>query len=478
LPDQNLGNYGLSEPKGTVTLHVEGSDKPVVLQFGANPTQETEKERTYAKVSNRDAVVLVPKNVEGVLTASPNDLRDRNLIRVESDIVDRIKVAMANGETLVLARKGESWVRKVNDKDETINENVARKLLTDLQGTQVMEFVSDVATDLARYGLDKPATTVTLSSFASENTAETGKGDKPIVAVLFGKVEKDKVYVKLDNEPFIYSVTAELLDSVPTNATQLQQLSIYHFEPNQITEIGLMRYHQPIDIERDKDGQWKPLKGDEKVNQTNVQLLVNALSKLEAVRWIGPAKPEYKLEDADLAIRFTVTENGQKSEQKLYVGEHRPDDTWYARAENRNGVFLINRVTNDALRGPIIDKPLMQEAPKPAATPVPAPVTAPAAPAPAPAPAPATATPAPKPAITPAAAPKPESAAPAAAPSTPAPAPKSETPAAATPPAPAKPAAAASEFGPASKPEASAPPSKTESPAPAKEAGPKSAEEK
>ena len=37
-------------------------------------------------------------------------------------------------------------------------------------------FVADVATELPKYGLDQPQLKVTLSSFASENTAETKAG--------------------------------------------------------------------------------------------------------------------------------------------------------------------------------------------------------------------------------------------------------------------------------------------------------------
>ena len=54
----NLSAYGLEQPRGTVSLTVEGSDQPTVLQIGTNPKDD--KEKTYAKLSTRDAVVLLP----------------------------------------------------------------------------------------------------------------------------------------------------------------------------------------------------------------------------------------------------------------------------------------------------------------------------------------------------------------------------------------------------------------------------------
>src|SRR5581483_927333 len=129
--------------------------------------------KIYVKISTRDVVLVVPKTVEGVLDTKPNDVRDRNLARFSPDIVDRINIESPGKEKIVLARKGESWVRKVDGKDVAINATAAAKLLTELHSAQVVNFVADVATDLPKYGLDQPQATVTLSSYSSENTAET-----------------------------------------------------------------------------------------------------------------------------------------------------------------------------------------------------------------------------------------------------------------------------------------------------------------
>ena len=172
----NLAAYGLQEPRGTVSLFSEGSDKPTVLQIGAHPKDEAEK--IYARLSTRESVVVLPKSIETLLDTKPNDLRDKSLVRVEADIVDRITIEGAGREKIVLARNAESWVRKA-DKDLPVNVAEATRLLTDLQNQQVASFEADVATDLPKYGLDQPAVKVTLSSYASENTPETKAGERP-----------------------------------------------------------------------------------------------------------------------------------------------------------------------------------------------------------------------------------------------------------------------------------------------------------
>ncbi len=370
----NLAAYGLQEPSGSVSLFSEGSDKPVVLQIGASVKDE--KDKTYAKLSTRDSVVVLPKAIESLLETKPNDLRDHSLLRVEADIVDRINIEGAGKEKIVLARKGEGWVR---DKNAPVNAADATKFLKDLQTWQVMGFEADVATDLPKYGLDQPAVKVTLSSYASENTPETKAGERPIVTVLFGKVEGDKVYAKLDEEPFIVSLPKSALEDIRVDPIQWQELAIFKMKPEEITAFEVTRESlPPMTLEREKE-KWKLAKGDGTLNQTNAQSLVNTLATLRAVRWIGAAKVEDGLDKPTVVVTFK-TSAGVAG--KLAVGSVAPDGMWSASADGLAGVFAMSRPDEEALVLPLIDKPAP---PAPAAQPAaaatpPPPAEIPAAP--------------------------------------------------------------------------------------------------
>ena len=363
----NLAAYGLQEPRGSVSLFSEGSDKPTVLQIGAIPKDE--KDKIYAKLSTRESVVVLPKSVEALLDTKPNDLRDKSLVRVEADIVDRITIEGAGREKIVLARNAESWVRKA-DKDLPVNVAEATRLLTDLQSTQVTNFEADVATDLPNYGLDQPTAKVTLSSYASENTPETKAGERPIVTVLFGKIEGDKVYAKLDEEPFIVSLPKAILDTIRTDPIQWQELAIYKMKPEEITALEVTREGQPpVSMERDKD-KWKLAKGDGNLNQINAQSLVNTLASLRAVRWNGAAKREDGFEKPTVIVTFTTSGNVAG---KLTVGSKTSDEMWNATADGLTGVFAMSRPDEEALALPLIDKPAAPAPPAPATPETPAP---------------------------------------------------------------------------------------------------------
>ena len=382
LSDTQPGHYGLSEPRGTLTFTVEGSDKPVVLQVGGNPKEEKDKEKLYVKLSTRDGG-----------HAGAEDRRECAQLQTERSA--RSKPG-AGGERhrrshhsrSPAARRwcspatGESWVRKEGDKDVPMNVSAAARVLSELQGAQVIDFVSDVASDLPKYGLDQPQAKVTFSSYASQNTAETKAGEKPIVQVLFGKSaddKNDKVYARLDDEPFIVTVPSNILEAVPKNAVELQDLAITNFKAEEVSNLEVTVGSQaPLSLERQKEGTWKLTKGEGTLTQPSVLNLANALAGLRAVRWEGPARPEYGFEHPLATVAYTVTRGDQKTPGKLTIGTSNAEGLAYAQAEGLTGVFLMAKTDFDAFVAPLTDK---QTAP-PAAV-------APALSAPSPTPAPA-----------------------------------------------------------------------------------------
>lgn len=354
--DLHLASSGLSEPRCTVTFRQEGVETPVILSIGQNPKEAKDKEKTWAKLSTRDALVLVPKTIEKILTSTPDDLRDHNLVRVESDIVDRITIEPAGGAKLVVGRTVQSWVGKAQGKDVAINDLVPPRILSDLQNMHVLDYVPDVATDLAKYGLDQPSLTVTFSSFASENTSETKAGDKPIVAVLFGKTDGEKVYAKVDDEPFIVTVARSSVERLPKSALELQELTIFSDKPEEVTALQITSTVQSsLELERDKDKRWKLTAGEGKLDQDAINNLVKALTQLRAVRWLGLAAPEHGLEKPGVVITATLMKGGEKVTRKLSIGKQ-TSDLWAAAADGKEGVFQIGAPDHDLLGGPLTDK--------------------------------------------------------------------------------------------------------------------------
>jgi len=213
----DLSPYGLVEPRGAITLFTQADKPGQLMQIGGIP--ENEKDQTYVRFALRGFVYTVPKKIEEILNTKPDDLRDRHLVRIDTNVLDRITIEAPGKGKVVLARKDENWTI-TNRQNTPANSREIRRFIDTLQDERVTKFVEDVASNLAKYGLDKPQLQLTFSSFASENTAETKAGEQPFVTVAFGKVDGDNVYARLADEPFVVALRRGLLDQIFTDPLQ------------------------------------------------------------------------------------------------------------------------------------------------------------------------------------------------------------------------------------------------------------------
>jgi len=351
----DLHPYGLAEPRGSITLFAQDDksagrtdssrgEQGQMLQIGG--AAEKEKDQVYVRFSARAFVYTLPKKIEEILNTKPNDVRDRHLVRIDTNILDRITIdAPGKGKT-VLARKEDNWTI-ASSKNAPANSSEVRRLIDTLQNEQVTKFAEEVASDLPKYGLDKPQLQLTFSSFASENTAETKAGERPFATIAFGKVDGDNVYARLGDEPFIVAVRRGLLEQIFTDPLQWQELSIFKFKPEQIHRFSVVT-DKELTLVRGANNQWSWLKGTGAIDQVNVQSLLNTLSMLHAVRWVGSTAPQHAFEKPQLVITFTTSPD-DKASHKLTVGAAAPDGMWFARVDEREGTFVISNPDFNAL---------------------------------------------------------------------------------------------------------------------------------
>src|SRR5437667_3290727 len=266
----DLRPYGLAEPRGSITLYDQEQkkdqkvelgdsikvfgreDKGQTLQIGSVP--EKEKDQIYVRFAPRGSVYTLPKKIEEILNTKPADLRDYHLVRIDTNILDRITIdAPGKGKT-VLARKDGNWTVATRN-NAPADSTAVRRLIDTLQNERVTRFVEDIASSLPKYGLDKPQLQFTFSSFASENTAETKAGEQPFAAIAFGK-EGDNVYARLTDEPFVVAVRRGLLDQISPDPLQWQELAIFKFKPEQIHRLSVTTDRE-LSLERDQTNQWQ-----------------------------------------------------------------------------------------------------------------------------------------------------------------------------------------------------------------------------
>ena len=381
----DLRPYGLAEPRGAITLFDEeqkkdqqveigGSikvagreDKGQTLQIGATP--EKEKEQVYVRFAPRGSVYMLPKKLEEILNTKPADLRDNHLVRIDTNILDRITIDAPGKTKTVLARKDGNWTI-ANRNNALADSGPVRRMLDAVQNERVTSFVEDVASNLSKYGLDKPQLQLTFSSFASENTAETKAGEQPFAAIAFGKDAGDNVYARVSDEPFVVAVHRGLLDQISPDPLRWQDLLIFKFKPEQLHRVSLTT-DKEVSLERDQNNQWHWLKGNGAINQANLQSLLTTLSNFYAARWLGTTNPQQGFDKPQLVVSFTTAADN-KTSYKLTVGVQNNDGTFCARVDGRDGSFAISASDFNNLKLPLetqgIASPLPTMAPSPSVT--------------------------------------------------------------------------------------------------------------
>ena len=354
----DLHPYGLTEPRGTVTIVTADDKQGQILQIGGVPAKE--KDQIYVRFAPRKFVYTLPNKIETILSTRPNDLRDRHLVRFDQNQLDRITIDVPGKTKTVLSRKDQNWTI-VNRNNRLANAAEARRLIDLLAGEQVTNFVADVASDLPKYGLDKPQLTVTLSSFASENTAETKAGEHPLATIAFGKIDGENIFARVGEEPFVVAVHRSTLDNIFADPLQWQDLTIFKFKPEQIHRLALFTDHEQSLI-RGPNNQWEWVTGNGPINAVTVQSLVNTLASLHAVRWIANIPPA-AFDKPQLVATFTTSAD-DKAEHKLTIGGPSADGTSMARTDEHEGTFVISSSDLSALRGALVQPP----SPSPAAS--------------------------------------------------------------------------------------------------------------
>ncbi|MDQ6807962.1 MAG: DUF4340 domain-containing protein [Verrucomicrobiota bacterium] len=341
----DLHAYGLAEPRGAVTLFTADDKQGQTLQIGA--AEEKTKEQVYVRFAARGAIYTLPKKIEELLNTKPADLRDRHLVRVDTNVLDRLTIEAPGKMKTVLARDGEKW-KIANRNNQTANGSEVTRLLETLKNEQVTRFVADVASDLPKYGLDQPQLQVTFSSFASENTAESKAGEHAFATIKFGRVEGEELFARVGEEPFIVAVRRGLLDNIFADPLQWQELGVFNFKPEQIHRLSVTSDRE-ITLVRGANNEWASVNASGLIAGPNVQSLLNTLSSLRAVRWTGAAIPAHAFDQPQITITFT-TSSDDKQSHKLVIGGPAGNAMWFAKTDEHEGAFVLSNPDFQALR--------------------------------------------------------------------------------------------------------------------------------
>ena len=100
------------------------------MQIGVAP--EKQKDQVYVRFAPRGSVYTLPKKIEEILATKPADLRDNHLVRMDTNILDRITIEAPGNTKTVLARKDGNWII-ANRNNAIADSGAVRRMIDALQ---------------------------------------------------------------------------------------------------------------------------------------------------------------------------------------------------------------------------------------------------------------------------------------------------------------------------------------------------------
>jgi hypothetical protein len=365
-PEKPDAEYGFDKPAAVVTAwqssiipdREKAKDDPnhepvvrnepvVELTFG-----KTDKDSIYVKrkEGKTTRIVAVPATVMARIALPPIGFANRALPSFTLDQAVKLEV-VRDGKMFSLENKAKEGSHEpdwqiVAPKEEAgpADARVVNDLLAELSRLHPTSLAAEKTDDLDRFGLKSPAVKATV----------TLRKDGRNVSYLFGKETEDHkgVFGKQGERPVVYVVSPDALKPLRAD---LGDRSIFHFELGKVKELTLSGWKklgkgpQTLRLARGDKG-WDvkdaPIK-DFVVNPTIVEdLLGEKLAKLSTDKFVvrrAGAEPKHQVDEANQALRITITVDGIRDPLTLTIGGLDAEQkAYFATASTRPGdVFLL-----------------------------------------------------------------------------------------------------------------------------------------
>jgi hypothetical protein len=152
----DLAAYGLADPERELVLRAGDRGPAVTLLLG----QERD-DGLYVKSGEKPTVFVVGKWVAADLSKDVNALRDKTVLSFDPAAVTAIEVARGDGEQFTLTRGETAWT--LAGVEGAANADAVEVFVDALSRLNGNEILAESATDLAQFGLERPAITVTVT---------------------------------------------------------------------------------------------------------------------------------------------------------------------------------------------------------------------------------------------------------------------------------------------------------------------------
>jgi Domain of unknown function (DUF4340) len=324
----DLKQYGLDPARIEVTFKFAGKDQKLLL--GQKTPTGTD---VYAMVPGKPRVFLVASYLESTFNKSSFDLRDKTILKIDREKVDRMEIETPD-RTVKVAKQGGDW-RMSSPADARADFGAVEGIIGRLNTTPMKAITAAEPADLKEYGLDQPSATVRVTSGSAQAGLAIGKS-----------AGEGVVYAKDLSRPMVFTVESALFDELKKPADDFRVKDLFDARAFNTTRVEITRNGQTVVFEKDKGKDtWKQVAPAAKPADTaKVEALLTTMSSARATSF-ADAKTATGLDKPEVAIAVTF-EDGQKHEKVAFA---RKDADVYGRREGDATAAKIDATALDGI---------------------------------------------------------------------------------------------------------------------------------
>jgi hypothetical protein len=326
---EDLKSYGLDSPGVKAVFYLKNG-KSYGIETGLKAPTET---YYYVKnLTDNDVYTAYTYSVEP-FKKSVKDLRKKTIADFETEKMTKLNAKFERKELNFERTPDNKW--QIMPYKYSGNKYDIENLAGKVKDLKILEFVEDDAKDLAKYGLDKPRCSVTVSLGV----------DRPAINVLTGKKrskDKNEDYAKRSDLPAVYIVSSDFAEAFNKPYNDFRDKDLFSVNSIGINEVEINGAKKII-ARRGKDDFLveEPVK---KAVKSVFEDLISGMSSLRAESFVddsgknfdkyGLKKPRYT------AALFEGEGKDRKLKAKLYIGNEEKDKgNVYVKIEGSDSVY-------------------------------------------------------------------------------------------------------------------------------------------
>src|SRR4029079_15662263 len=229
----DLKEYGLASPRVEVAFKANGQQRR--LQLGQKTPAGSD---VYAKLPDSKRVFLIPSFLDSTFNRSTFDLRDKAVLKVDREKVYSLEVN-SGGHNMKFEKKNGEW-QIATPAAGRAEFGAVDGLVSRVSSVQMKSIVPD-ATDLKKYGLDKPVATFRLGSGSSQASLAIGSA-----------AESGSVYAKDLSRPAVFTIESSLADDLKKDASEYRQKDLFDARSFNTTRLEIVHNNQSAVFEKTK----------------------------------------------------------------------------------------------------------------------------------------------------------------------------------------------------------------------------------